>query len=38
MEISRQASWGATVWRNGIAKITVLAVTFETTILKLLEW
>jgi len=38
MEQSRQASRGAGKWRNGIAQIAELAVTFETTILKPVEF
>ncbi|KAL3761896.1 hypothetical protein ACHAW5_006125 [Stephanodiscus triporus] len=37
MEMSRQASRGATEWRNGIMRIAELAMTFDTTILKPLE-
>lgn len=37
MEMSRQASRGATEWRNGIMQIAELAMTFDTTILKPLE-
>ncbi|KAL7524526.1 hypothetical protein ACHAXR_000609 [Thalassiosira sp. AJA248-18] len=38
MEQSRQASRGATEWRKGIAEIAELAMTFDTTILKPLEF
>lgn len=38
MEQSRQASRGAKEWRKGIAEIAELAVTFDTTILKPLEF
>ncbi|KAL7554054.1 hypothetical protein ACHAWF_017439 [Thalassiosira exigua] len=38
MEQSRQASRGAREWRRGIAQIAELAVTFDTTILKPLEF
>ena len=37
MEMSRQASRGVVEWRNGIAQIAELAVTFDTTILKPME-
>jgi hypothetical protein len=38
MEQSRQASRGATKWRKGIAEIAELAMTFDTTILKPLDF
>lgn len=37
LEMSRQASRGVMEWRNGIAQIAELAVTFDTTILKPME-
>ena len=38
MEQSRQASRGAKEWRERIAEIAALAVTFDTTILKPLDF